>query len=880
MAESFIPLTTSNLGGSISSITSAVDTNFSTIKTLLNDILSRSGASPNTMSSALDLNSNRILNLPPAGSLTDPVRLGDLTSGVGATGPQGIQGPAGPAGTLSAASSINLSGNITYTNSLSGPANGGGIWTNTNTAITATGKSTDTILAELTNLQIDDRVDASTPVNGLVDYQFYAVTNSPAKGNRTGFQTNLVYNGSSDTNKDYAGAQMLVSAQTSNGGTVGTGNGKGSLFSLGLYSYLKSGALYWNSNTGLEIDMGIQTGASADLQAGMQIVKTVDDVIAANKVSICYNANNGYLQGAGAGWDILYCDGSYAGQPALKTTGTLLGCYLHAGTGTKPTIAYGVDFNNYSSITGALIRGPGNNGSIDGNFFITHTGSNLFNSGVYSGTVINTGTGYVPGDTYVPTLTGATVNSILTGGIGAFNTSYGAASFYVMSTQVVSATVAAAGTGGNNGVATVTGTTGTGTKFTASVNISGGGITSVISILTGGVYQVNPTDITQEPVIGANLSGAKLNLGMGVLFVNVQNPGSYSKLTANPLTATQSSTSGGGSGATLSVTFAPAASYLLPPSNSINGVGGAQASFNSGVGYLALNSITSGVENTAFGWNALGSCTTGGFNTAIGINSFGAAMTTGSNNVGVGGDSGRNNTTGSDNVFVGTAAGQGGNSGYVPTANVMIGSGAGGHSGTTPSTNVFIGYHAGFSHTSSSQNVFVGSEAGFNFSAVGNTNNVFVGMQAGKLVTTGISNICLGAQVGSTTLTTGTRNILIGTASNTDTAASGTNDTIIIGCSTLTTPWLTGSLTAAAPTAIFAGPVTVSNATATPAGGTAGQGLLFGTTTNFGIFYGSSTPTLSAAKGSLYLRSDGAQNARLYINTDGSTTWTAFSTAS
>jgi len=46
------------------------------------------------------------------------------------------------------------------------------------------------------------------------------------------------------------------------------------------------------------------------------------------------------------------------------------------------------------------------------------------------------------------------------------------------------------------------------------------------------------------------------------------------------------------------------------------------------------------------------------------------------------------------------------------------------------------------------------------------------------------------------------------------------------------------------------------------------------------IISGSGAPTLSAAKGSLYLRTDGTTtNDRAYINTDGSTTWTAITTA-
>lgn len=71
----------------------------------------------------------------------------------------------------------------------------------------------------------------------------------------------------------------------------------------------------------------------------------------------------------------------------------------------------------------------------------------------------------------------------------------------------------------------------------------------------------------------------------------------------------------------------------------------------------------------------------------------------------------------------------------------------------------------------------------------------------------------------------------------------------------------------------------VDNVTAIPAGGTAGLGYMMSSTANFGIFFGSGVPTLSAAQGSLYLCSNGSSSTtRLYINTNGSTTWTAVNT--
>jgi len=80
---------------------------------------------------------------------------------------------------------------------------------------------------------------------------------------------------------------------------------------------------------------------------------------------------------------------------------------------------------------------------------------------------------------------------------------------------------------------------------------------------------------------------------------------------------------------------------------------------------------------------------------------------------------------------------------------------------------------------------------------------------------------------------------------------------------------------------LSAGTAAILSGTAVPAGGTAGAGYKFSSTTNLGVFFGSGAPTLSAAQGSLYLRTDGTTtNNRMYVNTNGSTTWTAVTTAS
>jgi hypothetical protein len=79
--------------------------------------------------------------------------------------------------------------------------------------------------------------------------------------------------------------------------------------------------------------------------------------------------------------------------------------------------------------------------------------------------------------------------------------------------------------------------------------------------------------------------------------------------------------------------------------------------------------------------------------------------------------------------------------------------------------------------------------------------------------------------------------------------------------------------------ATTAGNVTIGSGVAITAGGSKVAGVSFTSTTDFGVYTGSGAPSISAAKGSLYLRSDGTTTtSRAYINTDGATTWTAITT--
>lgn len=196
--------------------------------------------------------------------------------------------------------------------------------------------------------------------------------------------------------------------------------------------------------------------------------------------------------------------------------------------------------------------------------------------GLVSAAVNAPGTNYAINDTV--TLAGGTAGT--------------AAIATVTHIKAVSATVAAGGTGGTPGTQTVTGTTGTGTKFQASVTVSGGGaITAVLSITVAGDYTAGMTDRTVEPVTGASLTGAQLNVVMGAKTVSITTAGSY---TVGSAALTQASTNGTGAGLTLNtavfgvntVTIDDTGDYSTNPSNPVS------QSTSSGSGINATFTVT------------------------------------------------------------------------------------------------------------------------------------------------------------------------------------------------------------------------------------------------------------------------------------------------
>jgi hypothetical protein len=118
--------------------------------------------------------------------------------------------------------------------------------------------------------------------------------------------------------------------------------------------------------------------------------------------------------------------------------------------------------------------------------------------------------------------------------------------------------------------------------------------------------------------------------------------------------------------------------------------------------------------------------------------------------------------------------------------------------------------------------------------------------------------LTIGSSMDIRMTTAGTNSASVVTVGGTQTLTNKTLTAPVIGAATGTSLATTGLLHA------FSG-------TATPAGGTAGSGIRVGSTSNLGLFFGSGAPTLAAAQGSLYIRTDGAP----YYNNNGTTGWTA-----
>ena len=309
---------------------------------------------------------------------------------------------------------------------------------------------------------------------------------------------------------------------------------------------------------------------------------------------------------------------------------------------------------------------------------------------------------------------------------------------------------------------------------------------------------------------------------------------------------------------------------------------------NTAVGAYAMQGNRSGLRNTAIGLDALAGNISTNNNTAIGAEAL--LLSSGASNIGLGYNAGSALTTGDNNTIIGSVTGT---AGLADTVIISAGTAERmrvNSSGTASfQKNLLLGgpTSSAFAHGVQMYGTAVNGSANaiqWQYSADSTAATLLLVKTRGSSATdvTLVSNndtvgtIAFCPTNGITVCTTGLVYAKIaGVTSATSLPTSlgfSTTPTGAIAASTRMLIDPDGTLN------VYAN-VKVNQLSAIPAGGSTTQGLTFSSATNFGIYYGSGAPTLSAAQGSLYLRSDGTTtNNRMYVNTTGSTTWTAVTT--
>lgn len=175
---------------------------------------------------------------------------------------------------------------------------------------------------------------------------------------------------------------------------------------------------------------------------------------------------------------------------------------------------------------------------------------------------------------------------------------------------------------------------------------------------------------------------------------------------------------------------------------------GISSSDNVGIGLNALGSVTTGLRNVAIGTNAMAgggladtqttvaigygalSGVSGNSNVAIGANAMSNGIGTGTSNVAIGINCLRDMTNGNDNLGLGSST------------LLKI---------TTAAYNTAYGSGALSSITAGSRNVAIGRDTGSDLTGTnaGNlsSDNILIGYNTGRGITTGRSNVIIGAQV-------------------------------------------------------------------------------------------------------------------------------------
>jgi hypothetical protein len=198
-------------------------------------------------------------------------------------------------------------------------------------------------------------------------------------GNRAAFTAvENIYSATGNTSGTgfYEAAYFNAQAQSPDNGTSFSSPG-GHLFGMNANAHLTNGSTFWDQVITQENDIAIETGASANDLIGIQVVGGTLWTVQANRMSAGYLLSN---QVSAVGFQYGLVFGAYEGYWPMTTTGTLIGCYAHGGSGACGTVGYGIDF-----------AGLGNGGSAITctNYCFDSTGFKVDGSGNITGNSLN-----------------------------------------------------------------------------------------------------------------------------------------------------------------------------------------------------------------------------------------------------------------------------------------------------------------------------------------------------------------------------------------------------------------------------------------------------------------------------------------------------------
>ena len=329
MAENYTPINVQTFVNDTSAV-NTVNDNFAAISTALTDVLSRSGVSPNTMQSTLDMNSNQIINLPPPSTINSPARLIDISGG-----------------------QITVTTATTGTSGHTVPfLDGANTWSNTQNfagvlgTISNPGSFTSNNVFNSFSVATDN-LDASALGNVANQLNvYYGFGGSNTKGARQGLGVVaqlLSPTSTSNTNRDYVGAAFTGQAVSSDGGGVGTE--KGSVFGCNPIAILNAAATNMASLIGGEVNIIAAAGSSVLDKYGWSVVQTSTDAVSGSRNDAGFYLSN---QAGAVGWKNGIQFGDSINAFPVKSSGTLI-------KSVSGSVTTGIDFST-TTFSGNVIQ--------------------------------------------------------------------------------------------------------------------------------------------------------------------------------------------------------------------------------------------------------------------------------------------------------------------------------------------------------------------------------------------------------------------------------------------------------------------------------------------------------------------------------------------